>query len=384
MDDVRDDLISRAQALAAIWAERAQKTEENRAPLDEAIAELVDSGLLSILTPKVYGGLELDIELAAEVVKTLSAGCTSTGWVAAFYIGAPWRANIFPERAQREIFAEKPYALMCGTAIPISHVEKVDGGYRITGQTAWNSGSQHAEWFTFNGIVAANGGTPGPHWFLVPREDVEVLDTWYIKGMSGTGSNDVVVDNVFVPDHRMGSFLAALDGVAEGQRVHENPMYHLPFLSFAMAEVTPVVVGAMGGMANAFVARTLERHGTLSHERASEKQSAQMRLGRALCAAGASDTLLTAALATLTPDRSERIDRAEMKLRSAFIANMCRDAANDIVRGVGADGFRDASPLQRFHRDLSVLATHAFLDIDTATETMSRFVLDLPVTDRLL
>lgn len=84
------------------------------------------------------------------------------------------------------------------------------------------------------------------------------------------------------------------------------------------------------------------------------------------------------------PEQAELRDRAEMKLKAAFMTDLCRNALNDIVRGIGGDGFRTSSPLQRFHRDLSVLAVHAFLDIDTAAETMGRFALDLPVSDPLL
>ena len=381
------ELMNRVRDLTPAIAERAQKTEENRAPLDETITDLIESGVLATLTPKRYGGHEFGLEVASEIVRTLSAACPSTGWVTSFYIGAAWRVNIFTEQAQQEVFADKPYTLTAGTAAPLKQVEKVEGGYRITGQTAWNSGSVHADWFTFAGLGTDEAGNPAPLWFLVPRQDVKILDTWYISGMSGTGSNDVAVEGVFVPDYRTGPFALALAGKAPGQLIHENPMYHLPFLPFAMAEVTPVVVGATRGAAEAFVERTKARQGTLSQEKASGKQAAQMRLGRALAAADAAETLLNGFFARLTsrrPEQAEPLDRAEMKLKAAFITDLCRNSLNDIVRGIGGDGFRTSSPIQRFHRDLSVLGVHAFLDIDTASETMGRFTLGLPVSDPLL
>ncbi|UGT61844.1 acyl-CoA dehydrogenase family protein [Nocardia asteroides] len=382
-----NELLDRVRDLVPAITERAQKTEENRAPLDETITDLIDSGVLATLTPKEYGGLEFGLDVAADIVRTLSAACPSTGWVTSFYIGAAWRVNIFTEQAQREVFADKPYTLTAGTAAPLRQVEQVDGGFRITGQTAWNSGSIHADWFTFAGLGVDESGNPAPLWFLVPRSEVKILDTWYISGMSGTGSNDVAVDEVFVPTYRTGPFALALAGKAPGQLLHANPMYHLPFLPFAMAEVTPVVVGAMRGAADAFVDRTKARQGTLSQEKASGKQAAQMRLGRALAAADAAETLLHAFFERLTserPEQAEPLDRAEMKLKAAFITDLCRNSLNDIVRGIGGDGFRTSSPIQRFHRDLSVLGVHAFLDIDTAAETMGRFTLDLPVSDPLL
>ncbi len=108
MDSAVDQLMSRVTDLLPILAERAQKTEENRAPLDETITDLIDSGILATLTPKAYGGLELGLDSAAEIVRAISAVCPSTGWVTSFYIGAAWRVNIFTEQAQREVFADKP------------------------------------------------------------------------------------------------------------------------------------------------------------------------------------------------------------------------------------------------------------------------------------
>ncbi|MGW8814594.1 acyl-CoA dehydrogenase family protein [Gordonia terrae] len=164
-------------------------------------------------------------------------------------------------------------------------------------------------------------------------------------------------------------------------------MYHLPFLPFAMAEVTPVVTGATRGAAQAFLERTRTRQGTLSQEKASGRQAAQIRLGRALAAADAADILLDSFFDRLTaqrPEQADPFDRAGAKLRAAYLTDLCRNAVNEMVRGIGGDGFRTSCPVQRFHRDLNVLAVHAFLDIDSAAETMGRFTLDLPVSDPLI
>jgi 3-hydroxy-9,10-secoandrosta-1,3,5(10)-triene-9,17-dione monooxygenase len=380
------ELLGRARELAPVLAERAAKTEENRAPLDESIRDLIDSGLLATVTPKVYGGHELSINDMTDIVRTLSAGCPSTAWVASFYMGAAWRANLFGEKVQKEIFADKPYVLGAGQAAPLREARRVPGGFVISGQTPWSSGSVHAEWIMFMGVVV-DDGVPSPTLFMVPREETEVVDTWYISGMAGTGSNDVRVEEVFVPDYRSASFLDALTGTAEGQLLHLNPMYQLPFVPFTMCEVVPVVTGALRGATDAFTVRTAQRQGTISLEKAAGKQAAQIRLGRALAAADAAEVLLrdyVERILARRPTNSDPADRAEMKLKGAFISNLCREAINDIARGIGGDGFRTHSPLQRFFRDINVVAVHAFLDIDTAAETIGRMALELPVEDRLI
>ncbi len=382
-----EELIDRARALAPVMAERAPLTEVKRAPLDESIRDLIDAGLFSILTPRVYGGHELPISTMTQVLTTLSAACPSTGWVTAFYAGAAWRTMMFSERAQREIFASKPYVLCSGQAAPLRDVKRVTGGYRISGQTPWGSGSVHAEWVNFMGVLLDEASSPRPLSFIVPREQTEVLDTWHVSGMRGTGSNDVRVEDVFVPDYRVASFSAALEGRTEGQAVHANPMYQQPFIPFLMCEVVPVLVGSLRGAAMAFVERTRVRQGTISGVRAAAKQAAQMRLARGLAAADAAETLLDAYVGRYMTVRSEQLDltdRAAMKLKAAYITDLCRNAVNDLARGFGGDGFRDQSPLQRYFRDINMLAVHAFLDIDTAAETFGRLTLGLPAEDPLL
>ncbi|MFT4564845.1 MAG: 3-hydroxy-9,10-secoandrosta-1,3,5(10)-triene-9,17-dione monooxygenase [Gammaproteobacteria bacterium] len=381
------ELVGRAHELAPTLAARAAETEQHRAPLDESIDDLIDAGFLATLTPKVYGGHELAVSTMAAITACLSAACPSTGWVAAFYMGAAWRTIAFSERAQREAFAEKPYILCAGQAAPLREVIKVEGGYRISGQTAWSSGSVHAEWINFMGAVTDGDSPPYPMTFMVPRAQVEIIDTWFVSGMRGTGSNDVKADDVFVPEYRASSTSAALEGRAEGQAIHANPMYRQPFVPFLMCEVVPAVVGALRGAVDAFAQHTRVRQGTISGAKAATKQAAQMRLARGHASVDAAQTLLEAYLDRYTmvrPEQNELIDRADMKLKAAFITDLCRNAINDLARGFGGDGFRDHNPLQRYFRDINLLAVHAFLDIDNSAETYGRLMLGLPAEERLL
>ncbi|MGE3771541.1 MAG: acyl-CoA dehydrogenase family protein [Gammaproteobacteria bacterium] len=379
--------IERAHALAPVFAARARDTERARAPLDESVQDLIEAGFLSILTPRCYGGEELPIDTMSRVVAVLSAACPSTGWISAFYMGAAWRALCFPVAAQRELFADKPYVLNAGQAAPLREALRVAGGYLLSGQTPWSSGVVHAEWITFMGVATGGDLPPEPMMFIVPRAQTELVDTWHVAGMRGTGSHDVRCERVFVPDRRAASFVAALEGRTPGQAAHENRMYRQPFLPFLMCEVVPVLVGALRGAAAAFVERVKTRRGTISGVQASSQQAAQMRLARGLAAADAAETLLDDYLQRYMrsrPTQYELLDRADMKMRASYLTDLCRNAVNDLARGFGADGFREESPLQRYFRDVNMLAVHAFLDIDTAAATYGRLLLDLPVEDTLL
>lgn len=381
-----ETLIARAHGLAEAFARRAAAEDERRAPLDETIADMIDSGILATLTPRIYCGHELDFATAARIIAILSAANPSAGWVAAFYMGAAWRLNIFPQQAQREIFRDKPYVLSAGQAAPLREVVRVPGGYRISGQTPWGSGSVHAEWIVFMGLATGGDANPAPMAFVVPRAETEVLDTWHIAGMRGTGSNDIQVSDLFVPEYRAVPFVDVLEGTTAGQAVHANPMYQFPFIPFLMVEVVPVVTGILRGATSAFEARVRERQGTISGAKAAAQQATQMRLGRALANADAAETLMEHLIAALKPHPGQRdpVWRSTMKLRGSHITDLCRNGVNDIAKGIGGDGFRDHSPLQRYFRDINVLAVHAFLDIETAAQTSGCLRLGLPVEDPLI
>jgi 3-hydroxy-9,10-secoandrosta-1,3,5(10)-triene-9,17-dione monooxygenase len=381
-----DELIDLARRLAPAFANRAQRTEDNRALLDENVQELIESGLLATMTPKMFGGHEQDVDVMSRILRILSAACPSTGWVSAFYMGAPWRLNIFSEQAQREVFADKPYMLNSGQAAPVRETSKVAGGYRITGQSAWSSGSVHAEWVVFGGVVK-EGGETTPMTFLVPKADTTMVDTWFSSGMRGTGSNDMRVENVFVPEYRAAPLKAALEGTTDGQAIHANSMYRRPFVPFCMCELVPVVVGILRGTADAFVRRTKDRQGTISGIKASSKQIPVVRMARGLAAADAAERLLDAYVSNFKSQNAPGttlLDRAAMKMQAAYIVDLCRNAVNELSRGFGGDGFRDESPLQRYFRDINMLSVHAFIDYDTASDSFGRLMLGQAADDPLL
>jgi 3-hydroxy-9,10-secoandrosta-1,3,5(10)-triene-9,17-dione monooxygenase len=383
----RQELIGRARELAPVFAARANAEEALRSLSGETVRDLVDSGILATLAPKAYGGHEFGLDTMAEIASIFASACPSTGWISAFYMGASWRTLFYPEQGQKEVMGDKPYVLMAGTAAPLTDIKLVKGGYVASGQTAWSSGCVHADWISFTGLLKGEGGPPTHLTFIVPKHEVEVLDNWFVTGMRATGSNDVRINEVFIPEHRSAFFSQAMLGETPGQLIHANPMYHLPFLPFAMAEVVPVIVGATRGATDAFLDRMQSRQGTISGIKAAGKQSHQMRLGRAMGTARAAEILLGALMDDMTRPlaaQKDYGDRIGTKLRAAVIVDLCRNAINDMARGFGADGFRDSSPLQRYFRDVNMLAVHAFLDIDNATETAGRHALGMQPEDPLV
>lgn len=385
-----ETLVARAREIAPRLAERAQATELNRAPLDESIRELVDAGLMAILTPTRFGGHGLHLDTMSRVVSILAAACPSTAWVASFYIGQAWRAALLPMEGQEELFRSRNYALGAGQAAPVAKVEIVPGGYRITGRTAWSSGIVHADWVIFGGLVYPPDGPPEARTFTIPRDQVEMIDTWHVTGMKGTGSHDVAVHDVFVPAHRSLSLADLLAGMAPGAAIHaDQPLYALPLMPALFVEPLPVFVGALRGATDIFLSQVRARHNTNTGEAVSAKASARMRLGRVLAQTRLAEQMLDAYVADLltpgAPDRLRPLEaRAAAKMNAVLIIELAADTMRLIMQGVGANGYREANPLQRYARDLEILRLHAFLDPDTASESLGTLAFGATPNDPLL
>lgn len=379
--ELKQELIGRARELQPVIAARAAATEQNRAPLDETIRELCDADLIQILTPRRFGGHELHIDTMVEVVRIIAAACPSTGWVCSFYIGHNWLHSVFPEKFQKEAFAERPYVLSSGHIAAAARAVPVSGGYELSGRQAWSSGVVHADWVFFAGMVLADGQPPVPKMFGVPRREVEVIDTWHIAGMQGTGSLDVQVEKVFVPEHRAVAVLALLDGTHPGGTIHANPLYALPVISVLAFEALSVLAGALRGAANVFGTITRERKSSYTGASVAEKPAAQMRMGRAMAAANAVDAIVdncVSKIMRLAPgERMPFEDGAAMRASDALVTQICCDTVNDLVQGAGSNSFRSESPLQRFFRDINVIRSHALMDIEPASELYGRLLLGL-------
>jgi alkylation response protein AidB-like acyl-CoA dehydrogenase len=380
--ELKQELIGRARELQPVIAARAAATERNRAPLDETIKDLCDADLIQILTPKRFGGHELHIDTMVEVVRIIAAACPSTGWVSSFYIGHNWLHAIFPEKFQEEAFAERPYVLSSGHIAANARAVPVAGGYELSGRQAWSSGVVHANWVFFTGMVVAEGEAPIPKMFGVPRSEVEVIDTWHIAGMQGTGSLDVQVEKVFVPEYRAVAVPALLDGTHPGGAIHANSLYALPVISVLAFEALSVLAGALRGATNIFGTITRERKSSYTGASVAEKPAAQMRMGRAMAAANAVDAIVNDSVSQiihLAPGQRLSFEEGvAMRASDAFVTQICCDTVNDLVQGAGSNAFRSESPLQRFFRDINVIRSHALMDIEPASELYGRLLLGLP------
>lgn len=368
------ELVARARELAPGIRARAAEVAKMRKPHDDSIKELLDAGIIQMFVPKRWGGSEASLTTLPEVVEIISAACPSTAWVTAFYISHVIHAVYFPEQTQEEMFGTKGYALLPGGFSPDLNARKVDGGWEVSGRTLWASGIVHADW----ALTAGRAGDE-VRAFVIPTTDIEVLDTWYLTGMSGTGSNDFVADKVFVPDHHSIPLGNLLNGISQGAELHGNPMYSLPFLIGAYCTFLPVITGGLDGALQAY--KEIVNARKVDGMAIKEQQHTQVMLGEMQLAVNVAKEIARSVYNhagkvsrgyTLTEQ-----EKLLLKGQTAFAANHCRDTVNKMMATAGSSAFHIDQPLQRIWRDINVICSHGFIDWGRTRELVGKECLTL-------
>jgi 3-hydroxy-9,10-secoandrosta-1,3,5(10)-triene-9,17-dione monooxygenase len=373
----RAALLDRARGLWPALRERAARAEQLRRLPPETVKDLVASGLVRVGTPDRYGGHGLDIDTGHAVAWELGRACGSTAWCGSLWIVHNWWLGHFPERAQDEYFASGPDTLSStclnvagGKAVPVS------GGFRVSGRWSFSSGSEASTW----AMVAVPGAGPGSMlWLLLPRSDYAVADTWFASGMRGTGSSDVVVEDVFVPAHRALDPERAGAQDLTGWELHRRPSYRVPLRLLTGWDLAAPIVGIAQGAVDTFTARLW---GTSGPGRSAESVPLQLRLAEAAAEVDTARTLHRHAVREMLDraaagERFTETDRARYRRDKAFLTRLCVQAVNRLFEAGGARAIVDAEPLQRFHRDAHAASHHANLVWDAAAEHFGRQALGL-------
>lgn len=256
-----DDLVARVRALTPEIAARAVATNERRDTPAETIAALKQAGLLRIFQPSRWGGLQGDPLAFYAIQNAIAEACPSTAWVYGVLAVQSFILARFDVRAQEDLWGSDRHALAASSFAPVGTAAPVEGGYRLCGRWSFASGSTHSQWALLGAKKAAPAAPEGQAEtaiFLVPRKDYELHDVWRTFGLRGTGSNDVCVNDAFVPHHRM----LCLDPGVQTLTSASMPgpaLYRLPWLYLFSSSISNFAVGAARGALHSFLAATRGR-----------------------------------------------------------------------------------------------------------------------------
>ncbi|WP_417595179.1 hypothetical protein [Parasphingorhabdus sp.] len=384
-----EELIRRTTALKPLVAAHAMECEQLRRPVDEVWNAIRATGCFYHFVPKCYGGLEFDIDSFIDAMLPIAEGCASTGWVTAFCVEHNWMLSQFPKQFQDETFGgDFPYIIAPGATNPPGTAVPVEGGYLLSGLWKWGTGVMHADWVLLVGNIPGES-EPRQLFMGLPADEVEVLDTWHVAGMLGTGSNDIRCKDVFVPEYRVMDMGEMRMGNAPGAKIHgNNPIYRMPMTPFLAITAAIAAVGVARSALDHFKERIGVRVMLGTTVKQSEKASAHMRLGEAAALTETAEMILrkvghrNVALASQDGLVGAE-DRIAMRAQVALAMDLCRKAVRLVAEGSGSSAHMTANPLQRALRDINVMASHIVYDFDGATELLGRSMIGLEPNTRV-
>ncbi|MCK0174746.1 MULTISPECIES: acyl-CoA dehydrogenase family protein [Mycobacteriaceae] len=358
-----------AEFVAAL-AERAPEAEALRRLPQGTVDDLVASGFTDLLVPARYGGRQADFPAILDPIRAMAHGCASSAWTIGFYTLHNWMLALFPAQAQEEAFAERPFLAPAPLA-PTGRGRPEHGGVRLSGRWSWATGVTHGNWIMVGALCGPDDDIY-PALALLPMSEVVVDDVWHTDGMRATGSNDVVVEDAFVPEHRLVRVTEIYGGTAPGAALHDAPTYRWPMVpALALLAAMPAL-GSAERVAEIYAERLGERVLAYEGVRQKDKPLAQARLGEANVRLRALHGLLEhtvdAVASAVSEGRVPRRVRAEARMAAAHIVHESRAVIGLLLAASGASAHFVTSPLQRFRRDVDVLAGHVIFDYDTGRE----------------
>ena len=378
-----EEAVARAVALQPLLREHAARTEADRRIPQEVIDALVEADLFKVAVPKRYGGYEAGMRAMLDASAAVAEGDGSAAWVVALTNVCAWLTGLFPEQAQDEVFGADPDARVSGVLAPTASTRKVDGGWRVTGRWYYNSGSWHATWAVLGvPLTDERGEAVDQGLVLIPAGEMTLEDTWFVAGMKGSGSNCLVAEDVFVPEHRVMSVPAAIDGVYPTERKDEA-FYRSAFVPV----LALVLAGPQLGLGRAAleIVRSKAGRKPISYtffDTQAESVTFQNQIALAamkidtahLHAYRAADDIDRAAARSAYPDYTTR---ARVRADTGYAVEHITRAIDILLSAHGAGSFADVNPLQRIWRDSAVAARHAVVSPAVSYEVYGKALLDV-------
>ncbi|WP_314615060.1 3-hydroxy-9,10-secoandrosta-1,3,5(10)-triene-9,17-dione monooxygenase oxygenase subunit [Streptomyces stackebrandtii] len=386
-----DDVLTAVRALAPALRERAAGTEALRRVPDSTIEELEETGFFRLLRPRAFGGLATGPDVFYAALREIAKACGSTGWAAAVLGVHPWHVALFDPRAQEDVWGTDDSTRICSSHAPTGDVTTVDGGFRLSGRWHLSAGCDHARWALLGGLVTDAEGRPvDMRTFLVPSADYRVDDVWDPVGLRGSGSNDIVVENAFVPDHRTLGFGPVTALRCPGHETNPEPLYRLPYAAVFTTAISTAMVGIAEGAYVAYVAAARDSLRTSAGPRVAEDPFAQVRLARAAGDIDASRLQLsrnTADLYEVARDGREPSTslRARTRRDQVLATERAIAAVDLLMENAGGSALRGGGDvLQRAWRDLHTGRGQAANDVERALVLFGQDALGIAVHDPML
>jgi 3-hydroxy-9,10-secoandrosta-1,3,5(10)-triene-9,17-dione monooxygenase len=382
-----EELRQKALVLVDAFAARAEEAEALRQVPPENLRALHDAGLLRMLQPARIGGAELDYGCLVDMGAIVARGCASTAWTLTNLASHHWMLAMFPPEAQSSVWDEDRDALIASAFIfPAGKARSAPGGYRLSGRWAFSSGVDPSQWNIVGGVVEAdNGGAPHSRVFLLHRSQYEILDTWHATGLKGTGSNDIVCEDVFIAEEMTVAADELKGGATPGSTTNPSALYRLPVFALFPLILSGIGLGLAEIAYQTYLGSIRERASKFSGAKLSELQSTQIKIGNIETRIDvARRAMLGICADAMEEARQGSVPDLETKMRYrrdvCFATNLCVEAVDLVNGGFGAQALFINSPLQRYFRDAHAVASHIAFSMDAAASAHGRVAIGIDKT----
>lgn len=370
-----------ARGFKSQLAEHALEVEASGMVAPQTLQELRSAGLLNLLSPKCYKGSELGFASVLAATSELAEGCMSTAWVATVGLVHNWMATGFSEAAQHEYFAD-PDVYSAASFAPTGRGYMTQAGFTVTGRWGFLSGVDHANWVFVAALVDKDENFPdrqaGPWFMMVPIEDLQIdHDSWNVSGLRGTGSKDVVLEDVHIPFHRA-AFLPHLStGKGPGVHLHEGATFKTPFQPALIAVLAIPILGASKMAVKAFTDYTAGRVMKMTGAKQAEQTPTQILLAHVSAKVDTAELIMHKIMETLDSGLLRTpADFAKINRDAAFAATLMQEAVNQIMANSGGSALQETNVIQRIWRDVNAACNHAALNWSTQAQNWGRMALE--------
>src|SRR5262245_29874738 len=362
-----DALLDRVKDIAPILRAHAAEAEEERRLSRPVVDAMLQAGLYSMSSPKAFGGLEVDPLTMFRVVEEVARHDSAAAWNLNLSVGGNFVPAWLPDEGAAEIMRSHPQTIIVGSFTPGRQAITVEGGYRLSGQWPFVSGSHDGHWFLFLPQIMDgdqprrnNQGNPVQRLMFLPADQAHILDTWHTLGMRGTGSNDVAVADLFIPERHT----ALLAPLGKPGTAYQGPLYRLT-IWVPIALLAPPALGIARAAIDELLALAGTKTPSYTGAALGRRQVVQRQVAEAEATLGAGRAYLYTTFqeswdAALEGAAITLAQKLKMQLAISH-AVVCAAKAVDLVHAAAGTSFiRNEYPFPRYFRDVHTITQHAF------------------------
>ncbi|MFF0223288.1 acyl-CoA dehydrogenase family protein [Streptomyces sp. NPDC004629] len=366
-------------ALVPALRSRARETEQLKHMHPDNLEDLTQAGVFKLTLPKSHGGYEAGPREMTEVLAQIARGCASTSWICSIISASNLWLALLPDESANEILAT-PDLRCTGLIAPTGKARSVDGGVRLSGTFMWNTGGIHSQYLWLVGMLGTDG-SPSPIACLVPTEEVELFQTWDASGMSGTATNKVVAEDVFIPQERVVSVATLATGQFPQRQFSGNPYYNRSMVQVFLVMSAPTMLGMARGAMDVYLEKLPSRGITYStYSKAGEAALTHHQVATAQLHLDTAELMMRALEDLLLSSWNKEASLADRIKTRAWLGHIARNAkacVNTLFEASGGSAIQHASDIQRYFRDANSLNLHALIQPTSSDELYGRHLCGL-------